>query len=260
MAGTEGDYYAFEVRVVGNNTNTTPPMLVPFSEARTRDDLWDETVAKTPFYRDHRFLAAQAGQEVSPPTILLQETSTSNHKTEHIRWRSINWDEAIEYSRWFNSNVAQGTARRLKIEIHFFTADKLQEYWPYYDWITRVGRDLERMDDTNFTEIPFNVNLEELRGLNVVPGTNNWFPERDIDVLASANDCPRCEEKAVALGLKRPSLRRKKATKAAEAQATAEAMETDTQAEEAGDEDVEMEDVVPNVAEGGGWTMDLARR
>jgi hypothetical protein len=36
-------------------------------------------------------------------------------------------------------------------------------------------------------------------------------------------------------------------------------------ASEAGDEDVEMgdgemEDVVPNVEEGGGWTMNLARR
>jgi hypothetical protein len=198
MAGAEEDYYAFEVRVVGNNTNTTPPMLVPFSEARSRNDLWDETVARIPFYRDHRFLAAQAGQDVSPPTFLLQETSsTTHHETEHVRWKTVNWDEAVEYSRWFTSNVVDGEARRLKIEVHFFTADKLPQYWPWYDWITNVGRDFERMNDTSLKEIPFDADIENLKDLKVVAGTDKWFPERQIDYLAASGGCQRCEAKAV---------------------------------------------------------------
>jgi len=91
--------YYFEVRIVGGNTNTTPPIIVPISEARDRTQLWNETVAGVLFWNDYRFLNGAPNERPDPPIILLQEASTSRHDLEHNRWKTINWDEPSEYAK-----------------------------------------------------------------------------------------------------------------------------------------------------------------
>ncbi|KAL6240461.1 hypothetical protein RBB50_012662 [Rhinocladiella similis] len=249
MAESQRIPYCFEVRIVGNNTNTTPAIIVPFSEARDRTQLWNETVDGVPFWSDHRFLNSAPNEGPNAPIILLQETSTSRHKLEHNRWKTINWDEASEYTKWWQSNVVEGDGESLKIEIHFLTAP-IEDYWDIYNQLTAVGKDINTMQDKSLVEIPFNADMGNLQNVRVVAGTNQWFPRRDIDVLTNANDCERCEVKAVELGLKKPSRRGKKAKKARERGG----MEDDAEANEGGEGDVEMGDA------GAGWTMNMTQR
>ncbi|KAJ9639832.1 uncharacterized protein PV06_10184 [Exophiala oligosperma] len=265
MAEEQQNRFCFEVRIIGNNTNTTPPIIVPFCEARDRAELWNETVDVVAFWSDYRFLNAASNDWPNPPLILLQETSTSRHDIEHNRWKTINWDEASEYTKWFQANVAEGDAETLKIEIHFLTGSS-EEYWNIYNQLTAVGKDNATMQDKSLVEIPFSADMSNLQNVQVVAGTNQWLPRREVDVLANANNCERCEAKAVELGLKRPSWRQKKAKEAKDEDEMEtpvegkdeDVMEEDTGVDEGEEGDVEMGDA--GAGEGAGWSMDLTRR
>ncbi|KAK6373539.1 hypothetical protein LTS17_008031 [Exophiala oligosperma] len=249
MAEEQQNRFCFEVRIIGNNTNTTPPIIVPFCEARDRAELWNETVDVVAFWSDYRFLNAASNDWPNPPLILLQETSTSRHDIEHSRWKTINWDEASEYTKWFQANVAEGDAETLKIEIHFLTGSS-EEYWNIYNQLTAVGKDNATMQDKSLVEIPFSADMSNLQNVQVVAGTNQWLPRREVDVLANANNCERCEAKAVELGLKRPSWRQKKAKEAKDEDEMEtpvegkdeDVMEEDTGVDEGEEGDVEMGD------------------
>ncbi|KAI1610511.1 hypothetical protein EDD36DRAFT_421587 [Exophiala viscosa] len=193
----------FQVRVVGNNHNTTPFTMVQASKARKRDELWDEVVAKVPIVMDERYIgteqqAANPFHGSSPPLYLLQETcTTQSHRMLHTRWAVMAWENASEYSRWYQRNVNEGTSNTLKIEIHF--QNNLvgnEEYFKHYDVLVDAG--LGKVTLEYHLVAPMEVNPF----IAVVPGTSEWFPERDaIDYLAAGGGCPICKEKAETLGL-----------------------------------------------------------
>ncbi|KAI1628708.1 hypothetical protein EDD37DRAFT_603629 [Exophiala viscosa] len=174
----------FQVRVVGNNHNTTPFTMVQASKARKRDELWDEVVAKVPIVMDERYIGTE------------QQAANPFHAV-------MAWENASEYSRWYQRNVNEGTANTLKIEIHF--QNNLvgnEEYFKHYDVLVDAGLGKVTLEKKDLMEYHLVAPMEVNPFIAVVPGTSEWFPERDaIDYLADGGGCPICKEKAETLGL-----------------------------------------------------------
>ena len=167
----------------------------------------------------------------------------------HTRWAVMAWENATEYSRWYERNVNEGTVDILKIEIHFQNnLDGNEEYFRHYDLLVDAGLGKVTMEKKDLLEYHLVAAMEADPFIAVVPGTGEWFPKREaIDYLAAGGGCPICKEMAERLGLTSAKKgKQKKATNVAE---------TPAEASKAGDEDVEMEDAV-----GGGWQHDIVMR
>lgn len=160
----------------------------------------------------------------------------------------MDWDTPVEFSRWYTRNVDQGAAETLKIEIHFNNnLIDFQAYWGHYEWLVNVGIGMATMEKKELLEYHLVGAMGDKRLIKVVPGTNDWFPEREpIDYLAANGGCPICKVMAEKLGLTGSKKSEKKAERVVEAPA---------EASEAGDGDVEMEDIV-----GDEWEQDIVMR
>ena len=71
----------FQVRVVGNNHNTTPFTMVPAAKARNRDELWDEIVGKVPIVMDEKYVGTE--QQAANPFHGKPSTLPSSRDMHH---------------------------------------------------------------------------------------------------------------------------------------------------------------------------------
>lgn len=195
------------VRVVGNNEFVTDPVRFPADVLRKRrnfDKVWDEfdLIIKT-----HFFQTPPPGKVASPtnPTILLQETTGDQHKWQHTRWSTFNWDEPHSWPDYFERNVTNGEASTIFVEFHIgwdfrvtgSSVNVHEEVEKFLEWENHLSA--AGHGDTKLEEKTLKRVVIEGKSHYFVEDTWNaarWFPQRFVEPEGSCDICKAAAEEA----------------------------------------------------------------
>lgn len=189
----------FEIRLVWANKIATDSFFIG---AVPPNELLDAIRKKAPAID----IEELHNDPISCQIILLQETIIDNQRRP--RWLAVKWEERREISRWYERNVKNGSASKLKIQIHCLTGwwddiavmERQEEVWDEfqygavdpdkYEVITSPFRRIGLYDD-DMSCLWYLVPLEQINQKHIetlmlpwfneypeCASTHDWFPMR----------------------------------------------------------------------------------